>query len=55
MDILIEKTLQIPMRDGGKLTADGYRPADNTTVPALVTRLPYNLVSPGMAGRTLPA
>lgn len=49
MNILIEKNLQVPMRDGVLLATDLYRQADGSPAPVLVLRLPYDkerLVSP---------
>lgn len=40
--ILIEKNVEIAMRDGTKTYGDVYRPADGPPVPAVVTRTPYN-------------
>ena len=41
MNILIEKDVEIPMRDGVILRADLYRPQDDKKHPALVCRTPY--------------
>lgn len=41
MNILIEKDVEIPMRDGVILRADIYRPSDEKKHPALVLRSPY--------------
>ncbi len=41
MNILIEKDVEIPMRDGVILRADLYRPQDDQKHPALVFRSPY--------------
>ena len=40
--ILIEKNVEVPMRDGVKTYADVYRPDVGEPVPAVVTRTPYN-------------
>src|SRR3979490_3200407 len=42
MNILIEKNVMVPMRDGVSLAADVYRPAEGGPVPVLLSRLPYN-------------
>ena len=40
--ILIEKNVEVQMRDGVKTYADVYRPDVGEPVPAVVTRTPYN-------------
>ncbi len=51
--VLIEKDLEIPMRDGVILRADLYRPADadqaGRAVPGVVTRTPYDKELSGAA------
>ena len=42
MNILIERNLMAPMRDGILLATDLYRSADTVVAPALVMRLPYD-------------
>lgn len=42
MNILIEKNIMVPMRDGVRLATDVYRPAEGGPVPVLLSRLPYN-------------
>lgn len=42
MNILIEKNLMVPMRDGVEMATDVYRPETEGPVPTLVQRLPYN-------------
>jgi hypothetical protein len=42
MNILIEKNLQVPMRDGLSLATDVYRPSEEGRFPTLLARLPYN-------------
>lgn len=39
--ILIEKDVEVPMRDGAKLMADVFRPQDSARVPALLNLGPY--------------
>src|SRR6476660_77887 len=39
--ILIEKDVDVPMRDGGRLKADVFRPKDGKRVPALLNLGPY--------------
>ncbi len=40
-DVVVEKGLEVPMRDGVMLAADVYRPRDDRPAPTLVTRTPY--------------
>ena len=40
--VLVEKNIEIPMRDGVLTYADLYRPADGGPVPGIVTRTPYD-------------
>ena len=42
MNILIEKNIMVPMRDGVKLATDVYRPAEEGQYPVIIQRLPYN-------------
>lgn len=42
MNFVIEKNLMVPMRDGVKLAADLYRPAEGGPFPSLLIRLPYS-------------
>ncbi len=42
MNILIEKNIMVPMRDGVLLATDLYRNAENIAAPVLVRRTPYN-------------
>ncbi len=42
MNIVVEKSLQIAMRDGVRLATDVYRPEAAGSWPTLVMRLPYN-------------
>jgi uncharacterized protein len=39
--ILIEKNVEVPMRDGARLMADIFRPKDGPLVPALINLGPY--------------
>jgi hypothetical protein len=39
--LLIEKDVEVPMRDGARLMADVFRPKDGTRVPALLNLGPY--------------
>jgi putative CocE/NonD family hydrolase len=41
-DIVIERNVTVPMRDGVNLVADIFRPAGAGPWPVLVTRIPYN-------------
>ena len=42
MNILIEKDIMVPMRDGVKLATDVYRPAGDGQCPVIIQRLPYS-------------
>ena len=42
MSVLVDKNIDVPMRDGVILRADVYRPADEGQYPVLVQRTPYN-------------
>ena len=42
MAVLVEKNFQLAMRDGIKLAADIYRPAEEGQYPVLLQRTPYN-------------
>jgi len=42
MNILIERNLMVPMRDGIRLATDLYRTADGLPAPVLAIRLPYD-------------
>jgi uncharacterized protein len=42
MDILVEKNIMVPMRDGVELATDVYRPVEEGQFPVLLARLPYN-------------
>jgi uncharacterized protein len=42
MQILIDRNVFIPMRDGIRLCADIYRPVNDIPVPAILVRLPYD-------------
>jgi uncharacterized protein len=47
-DIVIEKNVPVPMRDGVRLYADVYRPSSITHRPVLLERTPYNKTFPRM-------
>jgi putative CocE/NonD family hydrolase len=40
-DILVERNVRVPMRDGVELAADLWRPKSGAPAPTLVTRTPY--------------
>lgn len=42
MDIVVQKNILVPMRDGVLLATDIYRPADGAPSPTLIARVPYN-------------
>src|SRR4051812_35646462 len=48
MDIVVEKDKRMRMRDGVELVADVYRPHQESRLPTLVQRLPYNKELPGL-------
>ena len=41
-EILVEKNVMVPMRDGVALATDVYRPAGGEPLPAIVQRTPYD-------------
>ncbi|WP_327097589.1 CocE/NonD family hydrolase [Nocardia vinacea] len=49
MDVVVEKNLRVPMRDGVELATDVYRPTVGGPFPTLVERIPYNKEIYGMA------
>jgi putative CocE/NonD family hydrolase len=46
MQLIIDKHLQVPMRDGVLLATDVYRPAGPGPFPVVMMRLPYNKEQP---------
>lgn len=42
MNILIEKNIMAPMRDGVRLATYVYRPAEGGPTPVLLSRMSYN-------------
>jgi len=42
LSVRIERNVPVPMRDGVRLFADVYRPADDGAYPVLLLRTPYN-------------
>jgi len=48
MALLIEKNLQVPMRDGVMLATDVYRPLGDGRYPVVLLRLPYNKEQPAL-------
>ena len=42
MDIVVQKDIQVPMRDGVTLATDVYRPLTDGPFPAVFIRTPYN-------------
>ena len=53
--IIVEKNLDIPMRDGCVLRADLYRPDGPEKIPVLLNRTPYDKSAPGVSMMTLDA
>lgn len=47
--VVVEYGVWIPMRDGVRLAADIYRPADDGTYPVILSRTPYNKAGAGKA------
>jgi predicted acyl esterase len=41
-NIVVEKNLMVPMRDGVQLSADVYRPTKGGPFPVLLARTPYD-------------
>ncbi|MCZ6888969.1 MAG: CocE/NonD family hydrolase [Gammaproteobacteria bacterium] len=48
--VLIEKNVEIPMRDGVVARADLYRPYEGAPTAAIMTRTPYDKEQTGVAG-----
>ena len=44
--LTVERNISIPMRDGVRLSADLYRPAQSGQLPVLLQRTPYNKSGP---------
>lgn len=42
MDIVVQKNIPVPMRDGVRLATDLYRPVAGGPFPTLLARVPYN-------------
>ena len=42
LGLVVERNVVIPMRDGARLYADLYRPAEGGPFPTILTRTPYN-------------
>jgi len=53
--IVVEKNLEVPMRDGTILRADLYRPESPEKLPVLLNRTPYNKAMPMVFAMTLDA
>jgi putative CocE/NonD family hydrolase len=51
--LVVERNVDVPMRDGAILRADVYRPAAPGRYPVLLTRTPYNKARLIMAGSAL--
>ena len=49
MDLVVEKNVMVPMRDGVELATDVYRPAAAGAYPVLINRLPYDKDLPALA------
>ncbi|MEX1006480.1 MAG: CocE/NonD family hydrolase [Acidimicrobiia bacterium] len=51
-DVILERSVAIPMRDGVLLYADVWRPAADQTMPVLVSRTPYgrDMLQMGLLG-----
>ena len=53
--IVVEKNIEVPMRDGTILRADLYRPDSQEKLPVLLNRTPYNKAMPMVFAMTLDA
>jgi putative CocE/NonD family hydrolase len=53
--IVVEKNIEVPMRDGTILRADLYRPDSREKLPVLLNRTPYNKAMPMVFAMTLDA
>ena len=53
--IVVEKNIEMPMRDGTILRADLYRPDSPEKLPVLLNRTPYNKAMPMVFAMTLDA
>jgi len=53
--IVVEKNIEVPMRDGTILRADLYRPDSAEKLPVLLNRTPYNKALPMVFAMTLDA
>ncbi|MBV8139233.1 MAG: CocE/NonD family hydrolase [Deltaproteobacteria bacterium] len=53
--IIVEKNIEVPMRDGTILRADLYRPDSPEKLPVLLNRTPYNKAMPMVFSMTLDA
>src|SRR5215831_2923360 len=51
--IIVEKDIEIPMRDGCVLKADPYRPDGPEKLPVLLNRTPYDKSFPHITLNTL--
>ncbi|MBI4612832.1 MAG: CocE/NonD family hydrolase [Planctomycetes bacterium] len=47
-EVVAEKGVRVPMKDGVKLAADVYRPAGEGKFPAVLVRTPYNRTTDGL-------
>src|SRR5271170_1950207 len=53
--IIVERNIEVPMRDGCVLRADLFRPDTPEKLPVLLNRTPYNKAMPGVFTGTLDA
>src|SRR5579862_2553518 len=53
--IIVERNIEVPMRDGCVLRADLFRPDTPDQLPVLLNRTPYNKAMPMVYGGTLDA
>ena len=53
--IIVERNIEVPMRDGCVLRADLFRPDTPEKLPVLLNRTPYNKAMPMVYGGTLDA
>ncbi|HZC46993.1 MAG TPA: CocE/NonD family hydrolase [Candidatus Acidoferrum sp.] len=53
--IIVERNIEVPMRDGCVLRADLFRPDTSDKLPVLLNRTPYNKAMPSVFTGTLDA
>ena len=51
-ELIVERDLWVPARDGVRLATDVYRPTSGGPFPVLLERTPYNKSTPSRSERT---